>query len=138
MLTTDERIIADMVHSAFVCLGCGDPLPAGRGGHCDSCVEWAGPEGPGDPINEFARCKACAGRGPCWECGAIDLPALGRKIRALGRESLIALLCGTEQRWWPILAHAYALEIGHTPTCDRQPTETGILWLWGQLVRKAA
>lgn len=24
----------------YTCLGCGDALPAGRGGHCQSCVEW--------------------------------------------------------------------------------------------------
>lgn len=26
--------------SRYTCLSCGDVLPAGRGGHCDACVEW--------------------------------------------------------------------------------------------------
>ena len=29
--------------SSYTCLGCGGPLPVGRGGHCDACVEWDAP-----------------------------------------------------------------------------------------------
>lgn len=37
-----------MIHSTYTCLSCGDPLPRGRGGHCNACVEWNDPS-PSEP-----------------------------------------------------------------------------------------
>lgn len=56
--------LLDTPISQYTCLGCGGALPAGRGGHCDACVEWGDgvvpdgtpsddyddvPAGPGEP-----------------------------------------------------------------------------------------
>lgn len=144
-----RAIIADMV---WTCLGCGDPLPPHRGGYCDGCVEWE-PDGPNspyppqgdddnpDPDPAPGRCSYCNDRGPCWECGALDLSALGRKLRYEMRDdrpALLARLRSTPRRFWRVIAHAYALEIGGTPWVNTQPTIPGILWLWTTLERESA
>ena len=36
----DAVIVQGMIADFYACLGCGDTLPRGRGGHCDACTEW--------------------------------------------------------------------------------------------------
>lgn len=148
-MTADTAIINNMVDFAFTCLGCGK---AGVASYCDECVDW--PEE--DDIEEnivirmpprntyeaeiiildpppWEACPSCQGRGPCWECGAIDMPALGRKIKQLNDEdkpALLTILRGTKRQYWPLLARAYALTLG-----SRAPqAQEGILWLWDELM----
>lgn len=58
-------------------------------------------------------CASCQGNGrACIDCGALDVPAIGRKIQHLlhnDTKAFIDLLTTTQRRWWPLLAHSYAL-----------------------------
>lgn len=161
MTATDSAIIGAMTAQLWTCLGCGDPLPPRRGGHCAACVEWetseafamARPPEP-DPIDEAPgddgdydpqtdrRCRTCGNSGQtCLDCGVLDLSALGRKLRHEMRDDRVALirrLRATPRRFWRVLARAFALEIGVTDACDTQPTISGIVSLWAALEREAA
>lgn len=140
----------------YTCLSCGDVLPPDRGGHCQACVEWSdfdpaeGTPGiddvaPGSPPESEpspGRCPTCDNSGAtCFDCGALELSAFGRKLRHEMRDdrpALLARLRSTPRRFWRVIAHAYALEIGGTPWVNTQPTIPGILWLWTTLERESA
>lgn len=89
-------------------------------------------------------CPSCHGDGrPCFACGAVDLPALGRKVGLLFRDdrpTLLNILRCTQRRHWPILAHAFLLSIGQPSSADvtHPPvlTEPAIMHLWSQLVKE--
>lgn len=134
----------------YTCLQCGTAAAASA---CDACVGTRfdpddedpiyGPAPtPPPPIDEEPRCVTCGASGrTCLDCGVLDLSALGRRLRHEMRDdrlALIARLRSTPRRFWKVLAHAYALEIGQTPWCATQPTEPGIVSLWAALEREAA
>lgn len=91
-------------------------------------------------------CPTCHDDGSaCFDCGSIDIPALGRKLGLLFRDdrpTLLRILAGTQRRHWPILAHAFLLHIGQPSPADVAGapalTEPAILHLWSQLVKEAA
>lgn len=73
--TDDDQQDGDDVQdrSHFRCLGCGDSLPAWRGGHCQACVEWEPP-----------RARVNWNSGPCLNCGgAHHIQKCGEILAAL-------------------------------------------------------
>lgn len=87
-----------------------------------------------------APCPHCGDQGPCFECGALDLPSIGRKIVYLqhnDRPSLLRILAGTPRNQWPLLAKAYVAALGVTEQGQTVPA-IGVVGLWGMLVREAA
>ena len=85
-------------------------------------------------------CPTCGGDGPCWDCGALNLPSIGRKIVYLmhhDRTTLLRILTATPRSQWPILARAYVMAIGPTEQGQAVPT-LGVVSLWGMLVKEAA
>ena len=140
------------VPTVYACLSCGEPLPPYRGGHCDACVEWTtfGPpvppsgDEPGEPqpappigTPQPTRCPVCDNSGAtCYACGAIELSALGRRLRyemKHDRPALLKRLRGTPRQFWKIHAHAYVLEIGGTTDSYVQPSVDGVVRLWEML-----
>lgn len=80
----------------------------------------------------------CPDDGPCFDCGALDLPAIGRKIVYLNhhdRPALIRILSGTLPQFWPLLARAYCMAVGCTEH-GQAVSEPGVLFIWGQLVKE--
>lgn len=60
---TQTTARAHLARRGYTCLGCGDPLPIGRGGHCDACVEWDDPPPPAPPTIDVETDPIIHGQG---------------------------------------------------------------------------
>lgn len=87
------------------------------------------------------RCPTCRDDGRlCWDCGSLDQPAIGRKIRYLmknDRPTLLRILGGTPRNQWYLLAKNYVTALGVEDASQMVPV-LGVVSLWGMLVKEAA